>query len=155
MSASAPPQKESGEKFRGSRSRQLSASGPSKRIQHKIMGLQIPPTFCIKRIQPKIMGLQIPRTFCIRSLKKNQAENYGAPDPANLLHQLPQKESSIKLWGSRSRQLSASGTSKRIQHKILGLQIPPTFCIKRIQPKIMGLQIPPTFCIRYLKKNPA
>ena len=58
-------------------------------------------------------------------------------DPANFLHQLPQKESSIKLWGSRSRQLSASAPSKRIQ------------------PKIIWLQIPPTFCISSLKKNPA
>jgi hypothetical protein len=71
------------------------------------MGLQIPPTFCKKRIQPKIMGLQIPPTFCIRSLRKNPAENYGAPDPANFLHQVPQKESGRKFYGSRSRQLSA------------------------------------------------
>jgi hypothetical protein len=28
------------------------------------------------------------------SLKKNPVENYMAPDPANFLHQLPQKESS-------------------------------------------------------------
>jgi hypothetical protein len=36
-------------------------------------------------------------------LKKNPAENYMAPDPANFLHQLPQKESSGKLCSSRSR----------------------------------------------------
>jgi len=29
-----------------------------------------------------------------------------APDPANFVHQLPQKEYSEKLYGSRSRQLS-------------------------------------------------
>jgi hypothetical protein len=40
------------------------------------------------------MGLQIPPTFCITSpSKKNPADNYGAPDPANFLHQL--KESGI------------------------------------------------------------
>ncbi len=47
-------------------------------------------------------------------LKKNPAENYVAPDPANFVHQLPQKESSEKLYGSRSRQLSSSAPSKRI-----------------------------------------
>jgi hypothetical protein len=57
---SKPPQKESW-------------PAPSKRIWWKIMGLQIPPTFCIS--------------------------------------QLSQKESSGKLWGSRSRQLSVSASS--------------------------------------------
>ena len=83
------------------------------------------------------MGLQIPPTFCISSLKKNAVENYGAPDPANFLHQ--------------------PAPSKRIRRKLLGLQIPPTFSInlsKRIWRKIMGLQISPTtFCISSLKKN--
>jgi len=60
------------------------------------------------------MWLQIPPTFCISSLKKNPAENYMAPDPANFLHQLPQKESGGKLCGSRSRQLCSSAPSKRI-----------------------------------------
>jgi hypothetical protein len=44
-----------------------------------------------KRIQLKIIWLQIPPTFCISSLKRNPAENYVAPDPANFLHQHPQK----------------------------------------------------------------
>jgi len=105
------PQKESGWKLYGSRSRQLSSSAPSKRIQRKIIWLQIPPTFVIS------------------SLKKNPAENYMAPDPTNYLHQLPQKESGGKLYGSRSRQLSTSASSKRIRLKIIWLQIPPTFCI--------------------------
>ena len=70
---------------------------------------------------------------CIRSLKKNPAENYMAPDPANFLHQLPQKESGRKLYGSRSRQLSASAPSKRIRPKISWLQIPPTFRISPLQ----------------------
>jgi hypothetical protein len=83
------PQKESGGKLYGSRSRQLSTSASSKRIRLKIIWLQIPPT------------------FCIISLKKNPAENYMAPDPANFLHHLPQKESGTKLYGSRSRQQSA------------------------------------------------
>ena len=39
-------------------------------------------------------------------LKKIPAKNYMAPDPANFLHQLPQKESGEKLYGSRSCQLS-------------------------------------------------
>jgi hypothetical protein len=39
-------------------------------------------------------------------LKKNLDENYMAPNPANFLNQLPQKESGKKLYGSRSRQLS-------------------------------------------------
>ncbi len=38
-------------------------------------------------------------------LKKNLDENYMAPNPANFLNQLPQKESGKKLYGSRSRQL--------------------------------------------------
>jgi len=42
-------------------------------------------------------------------------------------HQLPQKESGGKLYGSRSRQLSESAPSKRIWRKIIWLQIPPTF----------------------------
>jgi hypothetical protein len=50
-----------------------------------------------------------------------------APDPANFLHWLPQKESGEKLYGSRSRQLSSSATSKRIQRKIIWLQFPPKF----------------------------
>jgi hypothetical protein len=69
--------------------RQLCSSAPSKRIRRKIIWLQIPPTFFIS------------------SLKKNLAENYMAPDPANFLHRLPQKESGRKLYGSRSRQQSA------------------------------------------------
>ncbi len=58
------------------------------------------------------MGLQILPTFSMSYLKKNPAENYMdpdpanfllknnpaeifvSPDPANLLHQVPQKESS-------------------------------------------------------------
>jgi hypothetical protein len=127
------PPIESGRKLEGSRSRQLSASAPSKRIRRKIMGLQIPPTFCIS------------------SLKKNPAENYGAPDPANFLHQLPQKESGRKVWVSRSRQLSASASSLK-KNPAENYGAPDS---KRIQRKIMGLQIPPTFCISSLKKNPA
>jgi len=68
------PQKESGEKLYGSRSRQLSSSAPSKSFRRKIIWLQIPPTFFIS------------------SLKKNQAKNYMATDPANFVHQLPEKE---------------------------------------------------------------
>jgi len=93
------PQKESGKKLCGSRSRQLSSSAPSKRIWWKIIWLQILPTFCIS------------------SLKKNLVENYMAPDPANFVHQLPQKESGEKLYGSRSRQLSSSAPSKKIWQK--------------------------------------
>ena len=44
-----------------------------------------------KKNRLKIIWLQIPPTFCISSLKKNPAENYVAPDPANFLHQHPQK----------------------------------------------------------------
>jgi hypothetical protein len=71
------------------------------------------------------MWLQIPPTFFFSSLKKNTAENYMAPDPANFLNQLPQQESGGKLYGSRSRQLSALAPSKRIWQKIIWLQIPP------------------------------
>jgi hypothetical protein len=104
------------------------------------------------------MGLQIPPTFCISSLKKNPAENYGFPDPANFLHQLPQKESGGKLWGSRSRQLSASAPSKRIQQKMMGLQIPPTFCIsslKKNPAENYGAPDPANFLHQLKKKNPA
>ena len=52
-------------------------------------------------------------------LKKIPAKNYMAPDPANFVHQLPQKESGGKLYGSRSRQLSSSAPSKRIWRKII------------------------------------
>ena len=93
----------------------------SKKIPRKIMWLQIPPTFSSapsKRIGRKIMA---------PDLKKIPAKNYMAPDPANFLHQLPQKESGEKLYGSRSRQLSSSATSKRIQRKIIWLQFPPKF----------------------------
>jgi hypothetical protein len=130
-------QKESGGKLWVSRSRQLSASAPSKRIQRKIMGFQIPPTFCISQLPQKesIRKLWGSRSRQLSasasSLKKNPAENYGFSDPANFLHQpapskrirrkimgfqilptfcisqLSQKESSGKLWVSRSRQLSA------------------------------------------------
>ncbi len=147
------------------------------------------------------MGLQIPPTFCISSLKKNPAENDGAPDPANFLHQLPQKESGGKLWGSRSRQLSASAEKEESGRKLWGSRSrqlsasaekeesggklwgsrsrqlsasasslkknpsenygspdPANFLhqpapSKRIRRKIMGLQIPPTFCISSLKKK--
>jgi hypothetical protein len=82
-----------------------------------------------KRIWQKKIWLQIPPTIFISSLKKNPAENYMASDPANFCHQLPQKESGRKLYGSRSHQLSSSAPSKRIRRKIIWLQIPPTFCI--------------------------
>jgi len=49
-----------------------------------------------KRIPRKIMWLQIPPTLFISSLKENLVEKYIAPDPANFLHQLPQKESGGK-----------------------------------------------------------
>ena len=106
------PRKESGVKLYGSRSCQLCSSAPSKRI---LLNIMWPANFCIsspKRIRQKIIWLQIPPTFFISSLKKNLAKNYMAPDPANFLHQLPQKESSGKLCSSRSRQLSASAPSK-------------------------------------------
>jgi len=48
-----------------------------------------------------------PANVLMSSLKKNPAEIYMAPDPANFVHQLPQNESGGKLYGSRSRQLSA------------------------------------------------
>jgi len=66
-------------------------------------------------------------------LKKNLDENYMAPNPANFLNQLPQKESGKKLYGSRSRQLCSSAPSKRIWLKIIWLQIPPTFCISSLK----------------------
>jgi len=56
-----------------------------------------------------------------------------APDPANFLNQLPQKESVEKLYGSRSRQLSSSAPSKRIWRKIIWLQIPPTLFISSLK----------------------
>jgi hypothetical protein len=65
-----------------------------------------------KRIRPKIIWLQIPPTLFISSLKKNPAEYYDVA--RQLLHQLPQKESGGKLYGSRSRQLFSSAPSKRI-----------------------------------------
>ncbi len=126
------PQKESSGNYR---SRQLLSSSPSKRIQRKIIWLQIPPTLFIsslKRIRWKIIWLQIPPTFVIGSLKKNPAKNYMAPDPANFVHELPQKESGGKLYSSRSRQLFSSTPSKRIRRKIIWLQIPPTFCISQL-----------------------
>jgi hypothetical protein len=95
-------QKESGKKLYGSRSRQLCSSAPSKRIW------------------PKIILLQIPPTFFMSSLKKNPAENYMAPDPANFLHQLPQKEFGGKLYGSRSRQLSHQLPQKESGGKLYG-----------------------------------
>jgi hypothetical protein len=61
-------------KLYGSRSRHLLSSAPSKSFRRKIIWLQIPPTFFIS------------------SLKKNQAKNYMATDPANFVHQLPDKE---------------------------------------------------------------
>ena len=100
------PRKESGVKLYGSRSRQLSHQLPSKRIGRKIMS---------------------------PDLKKNPAENYMAPDPANFLHQLPQKESGLKFYGSRSRQLSASAPSKKNRLKIIWLQIPPTLFISSLK----------------------
>ena len=54
------------------------------------------------------------------SLKKNPAENYMAPDPANFLHQLPQKEFGGKLYGSRSRQLSHQLPQKESGGKLYG-----------------------------------
>ncbi len=47
-----------------------------------------------------------PANFLISSLKKNPAENYMALDPANFLHQLPQKESEKEDYGSRSQKES-------------------------------------------------
>jgi len=125
------PKKESGEKLWGSRSCQLSASAPSKRIRQKIMELQILPTFCNSSLKKnpceKSWGSKpCQLSVLASSLKKNPAEYYWAPDRANFMNQLPQKDPDRKLWGSRSRQLSASAPSKRILAKIMGLQIPPT-----------------------------
>ncbi len=130
----------------------LHQPAPSKRIHQKIMGLQIPPTFCISQLSQKESGRKLwvfrsrQLSASASSLKKNPAENYGFPDPANFLHQ--------------------PALSKRIQRKIMGFQIPPTFCMskppqkeswpapsKRIWWKIMGLQIPPTFCISQLSQK--
>ena len=43
-----------------------------------------------------------------------------APDPANFVHQLPQKESGEKLYGSRSRQLSHQLHQKESGEKLYG-----------------------------------
>jgi hypothetical protein len=131
------PQKESSGKLYGSRSRQLCSSAPSKESGGKLYGSrsrQLLSSAPSKRIRRKIIWLQIPPTLFMSSLKKNPVENYIAPDPANFSHQLPQKESGEKLYGSRSRQLSASAN---FVHELpqkesggkLWLQIPPTFCI--------------------------
>ena len=108
-------QKDSGEKLYCSRSRQLSHQLPQKESEGRLW-LQIS-----KRFRRKIIWLQIPPTFFISSLSKICVENYMAPDPAIFCHQLPQKVSGEKLYGSRSRQLSSSATSKRIQRKIIWL----------------------------------
>ncbi len=129
------PQKESGEKLYASRSRQLSASAPSKRIRLKIIWLQIPPTLFISSLKKNlaknffISSLKQnlaknymapdPANSLISSLTKNLAENYMAPDPASFVHQLSHKESCGKLYGSRSRQLCSSVPSKRVQWKIM------------------------------------
>jgi len=68
----------------------------TKRIQRKIILLQIPPTFFIsslKKNPAKNYMAPDPANSLISSLKKNPAENYMAPDPANFVHQLTQKES--------------------------------------------------------------
>jgi len=70
---------------------------------------------CLKKNLAESYIAPDPANLFISSLKKNPEENYMAPDLANFVHQLPQKESGGKLW----------------------------------------LQIPPTLFISSLKKNPA
>ena len=66
-----------------------------KRIRPKIIWLQIPPTLFISSLKKNPAENYMapdPANFLISSLKKNPEENYMAPDPANFFHQLPQKE---------------------------------------------------------------
>ncbi len=139
----------------------LSGSAPSKRIRRKSMGFQIPPTFCISQLpQKESSGIlwssrsrqhsasapqkesgeklwvsRFRQVFAsASSLNKNPAENYGAPSPANFLHQpAPSKRIRRKTMCSRSRQHSASAPSKRIRQNIMGFQIPPTFFISSLK----------------------
>ena len=105
----------------------------SKRMCPEICGSEVadqklPCTLAVR-------GLEEPRwgssRYGIQKTKKNPAENYMAPDPANFVHQLPQKESCWILWCGPPT--SASAPSKRIRRKIIWLQIPPTFFISSLK----------------------
>ncbi len=87
------PQKESGRILWGSRSRQLSSSAPpQKESGQKLWGSrsrQLSSSAPSKKNPAENYGAPDPANFLHQrgSLKKNPAENYGAPDPANFLHQ--------------------------------------------------------------------